>query len=169
MGISQGAPVAIAYAVRHPERVSRLVLCGGFALGWRKRGNATDVARAEARSRSSERGGDRTIPRPVRCSRRSSSRMLLMKRCSGSMTWSGSPHQPQPQFGCSTSLATSTSRSCCLELQYLPLCCTVGQTLACHSSTAGIGARHSQGALRSTGEQESPHPVARASVAALHR
>ena len=48
LGISQGAPVAIAYAVRHPDRVSRLVLCGGFAKGWRKRGNATDVARAEA-------------------------------------------------------------------------------------------------------------------------
>ena len=48
LGISQGAPVSIAYAVRHPERVSRLVLCGGFAKGWRRRGNAADVARAEA-------------------------------------------------------------------------------------------------------------------------
>jgi DNA-binding winged helix-turn-helix (wHTH) protein/alpha-beta hydrolase superfamily lysophospholipase len=48
LGISQGAPVAIAYAVRHPERVSRLVLCGGFAKGWHKRGNAAEVARAEA-------------------------------------------------------------------------------------------------------------------------
>ena len=48
LGISQGTPVSIAYAVRHPERVSRLVLSGGFAKGWRKRGSATDVARAEA-------------------------------------------------------------------------------------------------------------------------
>jgi pimeloyl-ACP methyl ester carboxylesterase len=48
LGISQGAPVSIAYAVRHPERVSRLVLCGGFAKGWRKRGNAGEVARARA-------------------------------------------------------------------------------------------------------------------------
>jgi pimeloyl-ACP methyl ester carboxylesterase/DNA-binding winged helix-turn-helix (wHTH) protein len=47
-GISQGAPVAIAYTVRHPERVSRLILSGGFAQGWRKRGNAAEVARAEA-------------------------------------------------------------------------------------------------------------------------
>ena len=47
-GVSQGAPVAIAYAVRHPERVSRLVLSGAFAKGWRKRGNASEVARAEA-------------------------------------------------------------------------------------------------------------------------
>ena len=48
LGISQGAPVSVAYAVRHPERVSQLVLCGGFAKGWRKRGIAADVARAEA-------------------------------------------------------------------------------------------------------------------------
>ncbi len=33
LGISQGCPFSIAYAVRHPERVSRLVLYGGFAVG----------------------------------------------------------------------------------------------------------------------------------------
>jgi pimeloyl-ACP methyl ester carboxylesterase/DNA-binding winged helix-turn-helix (wHTH) protein len=48
LGFSQGAPVSIAYAARHPERVSRLILSGGFALGWRKRGSASDVARNEA-------------------------------------------------------------------------------------------------------------------------
>jgi class 3 adenylate cyclase/pimeloyl-ACP methyl ester carboxylesterase len=32
-GLSQGCAVSIAYAVRHPERVSHLILCGGFALG----------------------------------------------------------------------------------------------------------------------------------------
>jgi len=32
-GISQGCAVAITYAVRHPERVTRLVLYGGFAQG----------------------------------------------------------------------------------------------------------------------------------------
>lgn len=33
LGISQGCAVAIAYTVRHPERVTRLVLYGGFAQG----------------------------------------------------------------------------------------------------------------------------------------
>ena len=33
LGISQGAAVAITYAVRHPERVSQLILYGGFARG----------------------------------------------------------------------------------------------------------------------------------------
>jgi class 3 adenylate cyclase/pimeloyl-ACP methyl ester carboxylesterase len=37
LGQSQGAPTAIAYAANHPERVSHLILEGGYALGWRKR------------------------------------------------------------------------------------------------------------------------------------
>jgi pimeloyl-ACP methyl ester carboxylesterase len=50
LGISQGAPVAVAYAVRHPERVSHLVLLGGFATGWRKRARTSeDLELAEAR------------------------------------------------------------------------------------------------------------------------
>jgi pimeloyl-ACP methyl ester carboxylesterase len=36
-GISQGSAICIAYAVRHPERVSHLILYGGFAVGARKR------------------------------------------------------------------------------------------------------------------------------------
>lgn len=34
LGISQGVATAIAYAVKHPERVSRLILYGGYAKGW---------------------------------------------------------------------------------------------------------------------------------------
>src|SRR4249919_78286 len=37
LGISQGGAVSIAYAVRHPERVSHLILYGGYALGWNRR------------------------------------------------------------------------------------------------------------------------------------
>ena len=37
LGISQGAAISISYAVRHPERVSHLILYGGFALGPSKR------------------------------------------------------------------------------------------------------------------------------------
>ncbi|WP_317931098.1 alpha/beta fold hydrolase [Halioxenophilus sp. WMMB6] len=35
LGISQGAAVSIEYAVRHPQRVSHLILFGGYAAGWR--------------------------------------------------------------------------------------------------------------------------------------
>lgn len=50
LGISQGGPVAIAYAVRHPERVSHLVLLGTYAQGRRKRARTADeLALEEAR------------------------------------------------------------------------------------------------------------------------
>ncbi|MGZ3285685.1 MAG: alpha/beta fold hydrolase [Xanthobacteraceae bacterium] len=48
LGISQGCAVSIAYAVRHPERVSHLVLYGGFARGKRKRGSPKDIEQADA-------------------------------------------------------------------------------------------------------------------------
>ena len=48
LGISQGAPIAIVHAVRHPERVSKLVLNGGFALGSNKRSSAKDQETAQA-------------------------------------------------------------------------------------------------------------------------
>jgi pimeloyl-ACP methyl ester carboxylesterase/DNA-binding CsgD family transcriptional regulator len=38
LGISQGAAVCVAYAERHPERVSHLILYGGYARGWSRRG-----------------------------------------------------------------------------------------------------------------------------------
>lgn len=37
LGISQGGPIAIAYAIRHPERVSRLILYGSYGSGYNKR------------------------------------------------------------------------------------------------------------------------------------
>src|SRR5690606_8913794 len=33
LGISQGGPVSVAYAVRHPERVSHLILYGSYDVG----------------------------------------------------------------------------------------------------------------------------------------
>jgi DNA-binding SARP family transcriptional activator/pimeloyl-ACP methyl ester carboxylesterase len=50
-GISQGVGVSIAYAVRHPERVSRLILHAGYLKGWRARGSPEEVERREAMSR----------------------------------------------------------------------------------------------------------------------
>jgi pimeloyl-ACP methyl ester carboxylesterase len=50
LGISQGCAVSIAYCVRHPERVSKLVLYGGYGRGRRKRGSQTEIDQAEALS-----------------------------------------------------------------------------------------------------------------------
>src|SRR4029079_2591019 len=48
LAISQGAAVAIAYAVRNPERVRRLIICNGYAQGWAVRCDPAEVARREA-------------------------------------------------------------------------------------------------------------------------
>jgi pimeloyl-ACP methyl ester carboxylesterase/AraC-like DNA-binding protein len=48
LGISQGAPVAIAYSLRHPGRIRRMVLLGGYARGWALRLEGDDLARREA-------------------------------------------------------------------------------------------------------------------------
>lgn len=57
LGISQGAAVAIAYAVRHPERVSQLVLYGGFARGLLVRDTSPQVLeRAQGLLKAAEIG-----------------------------------------------------------------------------------------------------------------
>jgi len=48
LGISQGCAISIAYAVKHPQRVSRLILWGGYAQGWRARGDPDEIARSAA-------------------------------------------------------------------------------------------------------------------------
>ena len=48
-GMSQGGAVAIAYAARHPERVSHLVFAGAYARGSMRRGG-NEVARLEAQT-----------------------------------------------------------------------------------------------------------------------
>jgi class 3 adenylate cyclase/pimeloyl-ACP methyl ester carboxylesterase len=45
LALSQGCAVAIAFALRQPERVSHLVLYGGFAVGRMKRPTNTDADR----------------------------------------------------------------------------------------------------------------------------
>lgn len=47
-GTSQGAPIAVAYACRHPDRVSHLVLHGGYEQGRLVRASESDRAQGEA-------------------------------------------------------------------------------------------------------------------------
>ncbi|ANI38350.1 alpha/beta fold hydrolase [Mycolicibacterium vaccae] len=48
LGVSQGGAVAVAYAARYPERVSKLVLCGAYARGRAVRAVTEDDRRAAA-------------------------------------------------------------------------------------------------------------------------
>jgi len=49
LGLSQGCAKSIAFAARHPERVTKLILLGGYARGWRHRDEPDSVAVGEAR------------------------------------------------------------------------------------------------------------------------
>ena len=63
LGVSQGASIAIAYAVRHPERVTHLVLQGGYARGRLVRSNSRQQAEeAEMMCRLAELGWGRADP-----------------------------------------------------------------------------------------------------------
>jgi pimeloyl-ACP methyl ester carboxylesterase/DNA-binding CsgD family transcriptional regulator len=61
LGASQGASVAIAYAVRHPDRVSHLVLYGGYLRGRAKWGER-DAKEAQAMAELAELGWGKDNP-----------------------------------------------------------------------------------------------------------
>ncbi|MBZ9761579.1 alpha/beta fold hydrolase [Mesorhizobium sp. CA8] len=48
LGLSQSCAVSIAYAIRHPEKLSGMILYGGYVKGWRARGDAGEIATREA-------------------------------------------------------------------------------------------------------------------------
>jgi pimeloyl-ACP methyl ester carboxylesterase/DNA-binding SARP family transcriptional activator len=62
LGISQGTSVSIAHAVRHPERVSHLILCNGFARSWRIPGYARGREESEALAVLMKHGWGRDQP-----------------------------------------------------------------------------------------------------------
>lgn len=48
LGISQGCAVSIEYAVRHPDRVTGLILVSGYAAGWKISATPEEQARRQA-------------------------------------------------------------------------------------------------------------------------
>ena len=63
VGISQGGPVAIEYTARHPDRVSRLVVYGGYARGWKHRGlSPSEVEEIKAEITLARQGWGRDNP-----------------------------------------------------------------------------------------------------------
>jgi pimeloyl-ACP methyl ester carboxylesterase/DNA-binding CsgD family transcriptional regulator len=62
LGISQGAAVAAAYAALHPQRVSHLILYGGYATGIYGRGDAEAIATFRAVTELMRHGWDSSNP-----------------------------------------------------------------------------------------------------------
>ena len=79
LGISQGGAIAVAYAVRRPERVSHLILYGAFARGGKKRAPA-EKERRDAMGTLIALDGARTIQPFGKCSQGFSSREQRMSR-----------------------------------------------------------------------------------------
>jgi pimeloyl-ACP methyl ester carboxylesterase len=62
LGISQGCPVSISYAVRHPERVSQLLLFAGYSRGWKARGGPEEQERRRAMQTLARQGWGKDNP-----------------------------------------------------------------------------------------------------------
>ena len=62
LGIGEGACVSIEYAARHPERVSHLILFGGYAAGWRHTATPEESREREALMVLTAAGWDRDNP-----------------------------------------------------------------------------------------------------------
>jgi len=62
LGISQGGAVSLAYSIRHPERVSRLVLYGTYARGWKTRASAEEIALRQAMQTLTQQGWGQDNP-----------------------------------------------------------------------------------------------------------
>jgi pimeloyl-ACP methyl ester carboxylesterase len=62
LGVSQSCAVSVVYAVRHPERISRLILYGGYARGWRKRRDRHEIDTHEAMTTLIREGWGRDNP-----------------------------------------------------------------------------------------------------------
>jgi pimeloyl-ACP methyl ester carboxylesterase/DNA-binding CsgD family transcriptional regulator len=62
LGMSQGAVSAVQYAVEHPERVSHLIVCGGYVQGAAKRNDPDGEKRLRAIQELTRQGWGRDNP-----------------------------------------------------------------------------------------------------------
>lgn len=62
LGISQGAAVSIDYAVKHPDRVTHLILFGGYPAGWRINATDNEIQEREAIMTLTKTGWGRDNP-----------------------------------------------------------------------------------------------------------
>jgi pimeloyl-ACP methyl ester carboxylesterase/DNA-binding CsgD family transcriptional regulator len=62
MGMSQGAATAIQYAAEHPDRVSHLILCGGYVQGAAKRNDPDGEKKLRAIQELTRQGWGRDNP-----------------------------------------------------------------------------------------------------------
>jgi pimeloyl-ACP methyl ester carboxylesterase len=89
LGVSGGGFASVAYAVRHPERVSHLVLYGASARGRRRRGDPDAVERGNLVRQIIRLAWDDQPPSSGRCSPPCSCRTVRRSSSSGSTSCNG--------------------------------------------------------------------------------
>jgi pimeloyl-ACP methyl ester carboxylesterase len=94
LGISQGASACIAYAVRYPERVSHLILYGGYATGWARRGDPQGLRRFQAIVELVRLGWGTDTVAFARYSPRALLRAPVSSRSNGSMSFAVGRRRP---------------------------------------------------------------------------
>lgn len=62
LGVSQGASAAISFAIRHPERVSHLILYGAYSRGWARRADPVGIEHHEAVVKLTQLGWGQSNP-----------------------------------------------------------------------------------------------------------
>ena len=97
LGVSQGAAIAVAYAAKHPERVTDLVLYGGYARGRQAPRPGRGGGRGD---RGDPRGLDDADPRSAACSACCSFQTARLSRWPGTRICSGARRPPRPRHGC---------------------------------------------------------------------
>ncbi len=111
LGVSQGTAPAVSYAVRHPERVSRLILYGGYATGWLHREDSRGAATLSRHDRAGPRSaGVKTTRCSVSSSPRYSCRTRDRSRSSGSTSSAAARRLPRSRHG-SLTLARGDRRA----------------------------------------------------------
>lgn len=95
LGISQGAATAIRYAVRHPQRVSHLILYGGYAVGGSRSDDPVRRALFNAVMDVLALGWVATTRCSASCSPRASCRAAARRRWTGSTTCVGTRPRPR--------------------------------------------------------------------------
>ena len=136
LGISRGGPIAIAYAVKHPERVSKLVLYGSFPVGLYHYGSPEELEARRALVSLTRLGWDFTIQPSAECSPNASCPTPRPSTRTGSTIYNGCQPRPKMPRDLSKSTPASTSAGCCDRYKSRRWSCIAIATTWSHPSTA---------------------------------
>src|SRR5262249_7175034 len=112
LGLCQDSAIAVAFAARHPERVSRLVICGGYVQGAVARDSRSEAAReVKALAQRLRPDGDARRRPSARSSLACSCRTLRRKSPGPWRKWNGNAPPRRWPLACGSPFIPWTWRS----------------------------------------------------------